>query len=35
MLWTWVTLKQTNRLGQRAILDDETVVKETLAFIQT
>ena len=35
ILWTWATLKQTNGLGHRAILDDETVVKETLAFMQT
>lgn len=33
--WTWATLKQTTGLGHRAILDDETVVRETLAFIQT
>jgi len=33
--WTWATLKQTTQLGHRAILDDETVVKNTLAFIQT
>ena len=31
--WTWAILKTTTRLGHRKILDDESVVKETLAFL--
>lgn len=32
--WPWATLIPTKDLGHRKILDDEAVVKETLAFIE-
>lgn len=32
--WPWAVLEETRGLGHRSILDDETVVKKTLAFIQ-
>jgi len=34
-MWPWATLVKTEKLGHRVILDDDTVARKMLAFIQT